>query len=147
MKTLTKEQKQLQFEQTRREKRLDKIIIGGEPEAQKDVTNAQNILTTLLDKQSKVEQQYAATMETKRLQDKWQADAVSRLKDMDLKAREAGVTDMDSVSQSSKSPTKGGEKRQKLVREKKIQEQLLLSTKKKLGMELAQKKRDLEKTK
>ena len=37
IKTLTKEQKNLKIDQVRREKRLDKIIQIGEPEALKDV--------------------------------------------------------------------------------------------------------------
>ena len=40
IKTLTREQKALQIDQVRREKRLDKIILIGEPESLKDTQMA-----------------------------------------------------------------------------------------------------------
>jgi hypothetical protein len=58
LKTLTKEQRQCQYDQTRREKKLEKMIGSEEPEVQKDCTLAQNALTALVDKETKVEAAY-----------------------------------------------------------------------------------------
>ncbi len=53
LKTLNKEQKLLVADQTRREKRLDKLINVGESEVQRDCMNTQNNLTTILDREMK----------------------------------------------------------------------------------------------
>lgn len=54
LKTLGKEQKNLQIDQIRREKRLDKIISIGEPECLRDVQMQAKTLNTLTDRYSRI---------------------------------------------------------------------------------------------
>ena len=87
--------------------------------------------------------------ELKRIQDSKQADTLHKLRDMELRARELGIdisgllipdsTSSNVSSNKSKlitSVTGSLSSRDKLLRDKRIQEQNLVSTKKKLTLEL-----------
>ena len=69
LKTLNKEQKTLQNDQYRREKRLDKIIRQGEPENVKDIQMQQRNLALLSEKLRTANSNLLKNQETKQAQD------------------------------------------------------------------------------
>ena len=75
----------------------------------------------------------------------------SKLRDLESKAKMVGLTDLSNLdSLSNASATKQDPKtqgnisaREKLIRDRRIHEQNLVSLRKKLGMELANKRKDI----
>jgi hypothetical protein len=62
-------------------------------------------------------------LETKKLQDAKHGEMLQKVKDIEVKAREAGITDFDALSNASrKSNNQGAQQREKLLRDKRIQE-------------------------
>ena len=72
--------------------------MAGEPEAQRDCIAAQNTLNSFVGKENKVEIAYTLAQETKKLQDSKQVESTQKLQDLENKAREAGITDLDQAS-------------------------------------------------
>lgn len=154
LKALSKEQKLLNADQARREKRLDKLINVGESDLQRDCTNAQNTLNTMLDRESKAQQSLIQAQETQKQVLQKQQEVGQKLRELELKAKQMGITDLDQISTVSGQTSKNGggganalTVREKLMRDKRIHEQNIVSLRKKVNIELQAKKKDIEKFK
>ncbi len=96
--------------------------------------------------------QLQAALDTQKLQQQKLAEVTKRLKDLEQKAKEAGITDLNSNidlisnTSSQNGNAKGNQStREKLIREKRIHEQNLVSLRKKITMELQLKKKEIDK--
>jgi hypothetical protein len=86
------------------------MINVGESEAQKDCLNAQNTLTALLDREQKNEYSLQAAIETQKMQQQKMAEVSKRLKELEAKAKEAGINDQSTIDQISTGSQKGDAK-------------------------------------
>lgn len=91
IKELKKEKKQLEVEQFRREKKMDKIITYGEPENMKSVNDAQKELEVVTDKLNRLRAKKEQLTEFKASQEAQMASLKERLKKVMAQAEEYGI--------------------------------------------------------
>ena len=91
--TLKKEKKQLEVEQFRREKKMDKIITYGEPENMKSINNAQKELEVVSERLSKLRAKKAKLAEFKQTQDQQMEVLKQRLEKVMKRAQDYGIDD------------------------------------------------------
>jgi len=118
IKTLTREQKMLNLEQYRREKRLDKIIQKGEPENFQEVQMQSKVLSQLTDKLWAVQRAFDKFVEGKEEQDKKLEAWKDRVEDLEQRAKAAGVD--EKAVQEKEADQEAYLAKEQLVRQKRI---------------------------
>lgn len=153
IKLMTRDIKNLQQEQYRREKRLDKIINRGEPEQLKDIQQQTKMLNALNQRFFQAQQNFEKAQFTSEQQLERSKDVEIAYDEALMLGRQYGITEemLDQIKNLKVFPTleelkkeSGAEEekelKRELIRKKQIEEQSFLSSKKKLVQEIQKEK-------
>jgi myosin heavy subunit len=142
IKQLKREKKDLEVEQFRKERKMDKIITYNEPENMRGINDAQKELEVVSTKLNKLHQKREKLQEFKATQDEQMAALKNRLEKVMKKAEEYGINEDIKQEEIKMKEEKKMAEKENLLRKKKIILQAFDSQKKKVDLEIMKEKKD-----